>query len=304
MHRGFTMQGRTRRASLLVCGLALAAAALTACSSASGQPPPTTATTSTPTALPTLEPEKQVVVKGKTLVTRCAGRGPSVILVSGYASPMESWDPVQARIAAGARTCTYDRLGIGLSDPPPDIQDFDDLAAQLDGVITGLKLPRPVVVVAHSMGGPLAYTWAAAHPQDAHAMVLLDPSTPTYDAWFVTHLPKPDVGNPDISNLLRAVAFDRDPKTNRESLDPKALDRVARLPVVNVPMRIIEAGRDDGGPLPGMDSTALREAWRAGHRWLAGRSSDGSVIVSQRSTHYVQGDDPDLVVKTVNEMLR
>jgi pimeloyl-ACP methyl ester carboxylesterase len=296
------MQGRTRRAPALLCGLALAAATLAACTSASGQPPPP-ATTATPTVLPTLEPEGQVIVKGKTFVTRCAGQGPSVILHSGYASPMESWDPVQARIAAGARTCTYDRLGVGRSDSPPDIQDFGDLAAQLDGVVTRLKLPRPVVVVAHSMGGPLAYTWAAQHPRDVRAMVLLDPPTPPYETWFLTHLPKPDVGNPDISNLLRDVARDRDPRTNRESLDPKAMDRVARLPVVDVPIRIIEAGRDEG-PVPGMDGTALHEAWAAGHRWLAGRSTDGTVVVSKQSTHYVQGDDPDLVVKTVAEALK
>lgn len=296
------MQGRTRRTPSLLGGLALAAAALAACSSASGQPPPPS-TTATPTVVPTLEPDREVTVGGKTFVARCAGRGPSVVLVSGYASPMESWDPVQTRIAAGARTCTYDRLGVGLSDPPPDIQDFGDLAAQLDGVITELKLPRPLVVVGHSIGGPIAYTWAASHPRDVKAMVLLDPSTPTYEAWFVAHLPKPDVSQPDISNLLRAVAWDRDPKTNRESLDPKAMDRVARLPLVNAPMRIIEAGRDEG-PLPGIDHAAQLEAWRAGHRWLAGRSSDGTVVVSKQSTHYVQGDDPDLVVKTVNEAVR
>lgn len=301
MHRGFTMPGRTRRTPLLHCALALAAAALAACSSASGQPPP--ATTTTPTVVPTLERTREVVVGGKTLVTRCAGRGPSVILVSGYAAPMESWDPVQARIASGARTCVYDRLGIGLSDPAPDIQDFDDLAAQLDSVITKLGLPRPLVVVAHSMGGPIAYTWAAKHSKDARAMVLLDPATPPYDEWFVTHLPKPDVGNPEIMSLLRAVAYDRDPKTNRESIDPQAMQRVERLPVVNVPIRIIEAGRDEG-PLPGIDLAAEREAWRAGHRWLASRSTDGTVVVSRLSTHYVQGDDPDLVVKTVAEALR
>lgn len=243
------------------------------------------------------------MVGGKQFHTRCAGSGPSVMLVSGYSSDMASWDPVQGRLGAQSRTCAYDRLGIGQSDSPPDRQDFDDLATQLDGVMTALHLTRPVVVVGHSLGGPIAFTWAARHPRDAKAMVLLDPSTPSHDAWFMAHLPKADPGNPDITNLLHDVAFFNDPKTNRESLDPRSMDLIARLPVLATPMRIIEAGRYQG-EVPGMNTDAERAAWRAGHASFAKRSTDGTVVVAPRAGHYVQGDVPDDVVAAVEDELR
>ena len=50
----------------------------------------------------------------------------------------------------------------------------------LDGLITSLGPTRPVIVVAHAMGGPIAATWAGKHGADARALLLLDPLPPGY----------------------------------------------------------------------------------------------------------------------------
>src|SRR5205823_5005851 len=47
----------------------------------------------------------------------CSGQGsPTVLLQSGLANRAD-WDIVQPQIAAATRVCSYDRAGIGWSDP-------------------------------------------------------------------------------------------------------------------------------------------------------------------------------------------
>ncbi len=86
----------------------------------------------------------------------------------------------------------HDRLGTGNSGSPRAVQTFEDIADDLDGVISALRLPQPVVVVAHSFGGPIAVTWAARHQPDARTLVLLDTVPPGWHAAQASLTPPPD----------------------------------------------------------------------------------------------------------------
>src|SRR5688500_14053046 len=53
---------------------------------------------------------------GRRLNFHCTGRGsPLVILESGYGAGINGWIPVQPKIAATTRVCSYDRAGYGFS---------------------------------------------------------------------------------------------------------------------------------------------------------------------------------------------
>jgi pimeloyl-ACP methyl ester carboxylesterase len=123
-----------------------------------------------------------VTVDGHRVATRCAGsaKNPTVLLVSGYDSPVSSWDEVQQRLSATTRVCAYDRLGVGHSDPAPRRQTVVDLARELDAVMSALGLRRPVVLVAQDIGGVIATTWAEAHDDDLAGLVLVDATPPGY----------------------------------------------------------------------------------------------------------------------------
>ena len=92
--------------------------------------------------------------------------------VSGYDSPLTSWDEVQTRLSAFARVCAYDRLGVGHSDPPPRRQTVRRPGRRAGRRGVRPHLQRPVVLVAHSLGGVVATTWAEAHRDDLAGLVL------------------------------------------------------------------------------------------------------------------------------------
>jgi pimeloyl-ACP methyl ester carboxylesterase len=222
----------------------IASLALAACTTDTrGGPGPTSRATATATpqvTSTTLDPERDVVVGGQHVKARCAGAGPSVILVADYGRSMdEEWGDLPQTLATRSRVCVIDRPGIGRSDPAPDRQSFESMAAGLDGVITGLRLTRPVVVVGHSLGGPIAATWAAEHESDARALVLLEPVPPGYfgpKGALVKALPPRDVGDPGLSGLWADLDRYNNPATNKESLDPASWSAYEQLPTIEVPL--------------------------------------------------------------------
>ena len=276
---------------------------LGACSSGPPVAPTSTSSPATTAAVtPTLEPEQDLVVAGRHLRARCAGSGRAVMLVSGYGGTMEqSWSGVQPALGSLGRVCAYDRLGIGQSDPPPDRQTIADMARTLEGVISALRLDRPVVV-GHSLGGAVTATWAAQHGAEARAIVLLDPSPPGFQQVFDAMRPKPDPGNLAVDTLLRELAAFDDPRTNVESLDPTSWAAYARLGRIASPVHVIVRGRPPENP-PGMDGAALEAAWLAGQRRLVALSEQGSITTAGSSGHFIAQDQPELVVTAVRAAL-
>jgi non-heme chloroperoxidase len=91
------------------------------------------------------------------------GSGPPVVLVHGYALNGHSWEKQEtALLAAGHRVITYDRRGFGASSRPSIGYDFDTLAADLHGLLSGLDL-RAVVLAGFGMGSGEVIRYLTAH---------------------------------------------------------------------------------------------------------------------------------------------
>ena len=80
------------------------------------------------------------------------GRGPVVVLLSGWPLDSRSWEPqTHALLAAGYRVVAFDRRGFGQSSRPTTGYDFDTLAADLSTLLTELDL-QDVTLIGFSLG--------------------------------------------------------------------------------------------------------------------------------------------------------
>src|SRR5438093_17106 len=100
----------------------LAAVALMRCATAAHSELQRVPVTSTPAgAEVTLEPAPGRLIdvgQGRRLHIVCEGTGsPTVVLESGAGEGWYTWALVQPALARSYRTCSYDRAGIGFSDP-------------------------------------------------------------------------------------------------------------------------------------------------------------------------------------------
>lgn len=81
------------------------------------------------------------------------GTGQPIILIHGWPLSSKSWEAqIPALVDAGYRVIAYDRRGFGNSSGPWNDYSYDTLAADLDELISQLKL-NDVVLVGFSMGG-------------------------------------------------------------------------------------------------------------------------------------------------------
>ena len=118
--------------------------------------------------------ERRVAVSGLTLrVREWAAAGPPIVLVHGLASNSRIWDAVAPRLAERHHVVALDQRGHGLSDRATDGYTFEQVVADLDGVIKTLNLDRPTLV-GHSWGGNVVLQFAATHSGTIHGLVLVD----------------------------------------------------------------------------------------------------------------------------------
>jgi len=97
-------------------------------------------------------------------------------LIHGFSIPEYLWDPTFHRLAsAGFRVLRYDLFGRGYSDRPDVIYDGDLFDRQLVDLLAALKILGSVDVVGCSMGGSIAVSFAARHPESVHSVALIGP---------------------------------------------------------------------------------------------------------------------------------
>ncbi len=108
-------------------------------------------------------------------------RGPAsaetVVLVHGLATPYFIWDNnVQALLSAGFRVLRYDHYGRGYTDRPDVVYDRDLYDQQLLELLSKLEITSPVHLVGESMGGAVAVTFTARHPDKVARLALIAPA--------------------------------------------------------------------------------------------------------------------------------
>ncbi len=116
----------------------------------------------------------EVELDGVTIAYDVSGEGDPIVLVCGCGQPALAWHvgvgPELVR--AGYRVITFDNRGIAPSSSPPAPYSIADLVADTLGLVDHLDLDR-VRVAGHSMGGWVAETLAAQHPERVRAAAFM-----------------------------------------------------------------------------------------------------------------------------------
>jgi len=119
-------------------------------------------------------------VDGFNMHLYCTGSGaPTVILESGVGDDSLKWGKVQPELSKVTRVCSYDRAGLGWSDPQPGIRDSNSIADQLHGLLAAAGIGGPHVLMGHSIAGLHMRAYVSKYPQTVAGLVLVDVGTPS-----------------------------------------------------------------------------------------------------------------------------
>jgi pimeloyl-ACP methyl ester carboxylesterase len=111
-----------------------------------------------------------------------SGRGPSVILLHGYAETSRMWRPLIPRLAEKFTVIAPDLPGIGDSEIPRDGSDMKSAAVRIHALARSLGVAR-ARVVGHDIGLMVAYAYAALFPAEVEKLVLMDAFLPGVAGW-------------------------------------------------------------------------------------------------------------------------
>jgi pimeloyl-ACP methyl ester carboxylesterase len=313
----------------------LLAASLASCADDSATPPPTTIPAATSTAPVAMEGDFAglVDVGGRNLYLDCRGTGsPTVVLLSGFGDAGDFWsfalnDPpaVQPGLATSNRVCSYDRPGSmlgtttaadgtvtlapaqpGRSDPAPMPRDPADVVTELHDLLAAARVPGPYVLVGHSLGGTLAVLYVRTYPDDVSALVTVDSPMPALRT-LVT---------PQQWEQLNAMSLKLDPTLlpgyELEAYDFDVLfDEIeAAPPMPDIPVTVIVRGETQMSDDPLPDDPTMRALLEA--QWEPQRESQADFAASvpgaelvtvPGTTHYIQAQRPDAVIKAIREAI-
>jgi pimeloyl-ACP methyl ester carboxylesterase len=148
-----------------------------------------------------IAPTEFIEVLGVRLHVRDTGPrdAPAIVLLHGFGSSLLTWEPWAQALSTNYRVVRFDLPGFGLTgaDPTGDYSDARGLTI-LGALLDKLGIAR-ATLIGNSMGGKLAWMFAAEYAQRVNKLVLISPdgfASPGFE-----YGKKPDV--PSIMRLLK-----------------------------------------------------------------------------------------------------
>lgn len=260
----------------------------------------------------------------------CTGEGtPTVILDSGLGDSYLSWRKVQPEIAKFTRVCSYDRAGLGYSDPSSQPRTSKVIAEELHALLQAGSVSPPYVIVGHSMGGYNVRVYTSLYRNEIVGMVLVDASHPDQEIRFPPELKNMEgswhreaqfiastmpMGIPRLLGLCEDDALTRAADCNwhsaREQLAeisafPESAAETANTgSLSDLPLAVLSHDPDKpSSDLPPELAKPTNEAWEKMQEELAHLSTRGTQTVAKNSAHYIQSDRPDVVIDAVRNVV-
>ncbi|NJM88216.1 MAG: alpha/beta hydrolase [Hydrococcus sp. RU_2_2] len=290
-------------------------------------------------------PQGELVdIGGFRLHLNCIGQGtPTVVMDAGGGAPSITWGLVPSEIAKFTRVCTYDRAGLGWSDPNPRISRTSQQSVdELHLLLTKAGINPPYILVGHSLGGVNMRLYASQYPEDVVGLVLVDSSHEnqmTSEIWrrtknVVLALSGFEgyqqvgvlrlIGEMNLLPILEDIKreIQKYPLAVQTLFDPfksfcyrpdywatasselanikKSFEELQSVTSLgSLPLIVLSQGSKDSKM-----SDERFQQWASLQLDLTKLSSNSQRIIAENSGHFVQLDQPELVISAVQRLIK
>jgi pimeloyl-ACP methyl ester carboxylesterase len=251
----------------------------------------------------------------------CTGTGsPAVILEGGFVNSWLEWEKIQPALARTTQVCSYDRAGLGWSEPSNTPRTSQNMADELRTLLKNAGVAGPYVLVGHSYGGLNVTLYAAEHPEEVAGVILIDSINPDNVLWdapgtwkesfrmwlygttapfgiprLLGHCP---VGPQSCRAYAKTYAAMRDGRTESAAI-VRSHGGLGSLPLVVI------AHDPEFYPRfsPGPERQKFELEWQREQENLTHLSTRSQFLVAKDSGHSIPDLNPPVVIEAVRKMV-
>jgi len=277
-------------------------------------------------------PGERHAVQGRLMHIHCRGSGsPTIIVEQGIGGPSIDWNEINNQMARTTRVCDYDRAGMGYSEPAYKPTVSTDVAQNLHELLRKANIDDDLVFVAWSAGGLYAKEYYRHFPQRVKGMVLVDS---THEQ-TVQRMPPAPSNKENLDNLMRKyylaqfgwlrLSGAKLPYA-RAPLSPEDKNRLGAFFLKSHTYRTLvdegiglEQDMAKGTALPKLGDLPLiviaegaprdpymienLAKWHELQRELARLSTQGRLVIAEKSAHFVHRTEPELILNAVHQVV-
>lgn len=264
--------------------------------------------------------------------------GPTVVFETAFdpAGHLQ-WYHIQQDLPKSYTTFSYDRSGILWSERGTNPKTGDKIAEELHTLLEKSKAPKPYILVGHSFGGMLTRFFVQKYPQDVAGVILVDSQYPSDEKYLSPQLYKMvNQGLPGgflkfantfgatrlmfknmfpanaqyqyQNSIMPALLYKSADATLEEQDHMKSVKTEATTinTFGSVPLYVITAGdktKYDSFIKDQKIKNEMLGAWDKMQKDLLNLSTDSKQIIAEKSGHYINQDQPEVIEKAVNDMV-
>jgi pimeloyl-ACP methyl ester carboxylesterase len=233
------------------------------------------------------------------LYIHCTGSGsPTVILEAGWGDTSETWSLVQPEVARLTRTCAYDRVGLGRSDPGPEPETYLEAVRDLHGLFESAGVEGPYILAGHSLGGMYMLLYTHQYPQEVVGLLLVDSSHPDSFGRNLAVMPPESPTDSESVRFYREwfSSTTKDPTLKSAYLQPGSLG--------DLPLVVLTApDKQRADDFPDDLNDKFNRIWLELHEDLARLSSNSTHVIIRGSDHFIQQDQPESVIEAIRTLV-
>lgn len=214
---------------------------------------------------------------------------PTVIMDAGYGDYSKAWESIYPAISKLTQVILYDRAGLGKSERSSNPRTSLFMVEELRELLKSKNVLPPYILVGHSYGGVNMRLFNNLYPQEVAGLVLIDSTPEDYPERFL-----PTMSNEFKEAYNKQFTLEGDFHEFKESLDQLHLsNRVTDTPTI-----VVSAGKKAHYS---KESQAL---WNRMQEEILRFTTNGEFVVVENSAHYIQNDEPQIVINTIEKLIK
>ncbi|GAA4278374.1 hypothetical protein GCM10022259_30990 [Aquimarina mytili] len=236
------------------------------------------------------------------------------VLETGLGENINTWSAIQDSLAQMGKVFMYDRSGLGFSEEGQNPRTTDQIAVELNSVLSKANIPSPYIMIGHSIGGAHIRYFAHKFPSNISGLFLIDPShekmkdglpEPSMIESFFQYsmtdlswsgipyfmLPNPPHPTYKITKCIKTFGEET------EAIDASIEQfKSANIDLSHLPIYIISASKNDG---------EVRQKYLDLYQELIDHSNHPvkKLVDYKNSPHHIHITNPDIVLKELSEFV-